>query len=199
MDFNFFKKSIQPNVLSDVLLSDYILKKEENERFNLDSRWTSSESFYDFVVAYKIAIVLLALLNVERKNRKFLQVRLKFENSVFMDGNIQKRDFYAAVKTAMDKLGELIDPSNYKLDSLADQNSKLPWTMACLRATGVLGKDQAIVRSGSSVIGMGWAMAWLKDVGITETNPVRLDRFALMWMDNYITISSYLNKYNPTA
>ena len=97
MDFNFFKKSIQPNVLSDVLLSDYILKKEENERFNLDSRWTSYESFIDFVVAYKIAIVLLALLNVERKNRKFLQVRLKFEDSVFMDGNIQKRDFYVTV------------------------------------------------------------------------------------------------------
>jgi len=48
-------------------------------------------------VAYKIAIVLLALLNVERKNRKFLQVRLKFEDSVFMDGNIQKRDFYVTV------------------------------------------------------------------------------------------------------
>jgi hypothetical protein len=191
------KRDIQPNVLSDILLAEYVLKKEENERFKLDSRWNSSECFYDFVVLYKIALVLIVLLNIERKNGNFFQVRINFEKAIFTDGNIQKLYFYYEVKSAMDKLGELIDDSNHKLDNLNDQNSKLPWTMACLRAAGVLGNDQAILHSTSSVIGTGWAMAWLREAGIIETNPAILTQFALMWMDNYITINGYVNEYNP--
>jgi len=56
-------KYFKPNVLSDVLFSEFVLKKEENERFKLDSRWNSSEYFYDCVASYKIALVLIALLN----------------------------------------------------------------------------------------------------------------------------------------
>jgi len=191
------KIDIQPNVLSEVLLAEYVLKKDVNERFKLDSSWNSSECFYDFVVLYKIALVTIVLLNNERKNANFLQVRLNFEKAVFTNGNIQKLYFYYEVKSAMDKLGELIDTSNQKLENFVDQNNKMPWTMACLRAVGVLGNDQAIRHSRSSVIGMGWAMAWLREAGIIETNPARLTQFALMWMDNYITINGYINKYNP--
>ena len=54
----------KPNVLSDVLLAEYVLKKEDNERFKLDPRWNSSEDFDDYVVLYKIALVLIALLNI---------------------------------------------------------------------------------------------------------------------------------------
>jgi hypothetical protein len=28
---------------------------------------------------------------------------------------------------------------------------------------------------------MGWAMAWLREAGIIETNPVILAKFAIMW------------------
>jgi len=69
--------------------------------------------------------------------------------------------------------------------------------MACLRAAGVLGNDQAILHSRSSVIGMGWAMAWLKEAGIIETNPATLFEFSLMWMDNYLAINNFLNECNP--
>ena len=190
-------KYFKPNVLSDVLFSEFVLKKEENERFKLDSRWNSSEYFYDCVASYKIALVLIALLNIERKTPNYFQVRLIFEKAVFTDGNIQKLDFYYAVKSAMDKLSELIDTSNHKLENLNDQNNKMPWTMACLRAAGVLGNDQAIIHSRSSVIGMGWAMAWLKEAGIIETNPATLFEFSLMWMDNYLAINNFLNECNP--
>jgi hypothetical protein len=44
---------------------------------------------------------------------------------------------------------------------------------------------------------MGWAMAWLKDAGIIETNPAILTQFALMWMDNYVTILDYMKEYAP--
>jgi len=191
------KKDIQPNVLSDVLLAEYVLKKEENQRFKIDPRWNASESFDDYVVLYKVALVLLALLNMERKNQKFLQVRLTFEKAVFTYGNIQKLYFYHHVKSAMDKLGELLDTSNCTLDNLKDQIEKMPWTMTCLRAAKVLENDQAIIHSRSAVIGMGWAMAWLKEAGIMETNPAILSQYALMWMDNYVTISNYLEEYNP--
>lgn len=160
------EKDIQPNVLSDVLLAEYVLKKEENQRFHLDPRWNASESFDDYVILYKIALVLLALLNMEGKNQKFFQVRLLFEKAVFTDGNIQKLYFYHHVKSAMDKLGELLDTSNVNLDNLKDQNENLPWTMTCLRAAGVLENDQAIIHSRPAIIGMGWAMAWLKEGNI---------------------------------
>jgi hypothetical protein len=191
------KKDIQPNVLSDVLLAKYVLNKEKNARFKLDTRWNSSECFDDYVVLYKIALVLLALLNVESKKQNYLQVRLAFEKAIFTDGNIQKLYFYNQVKAAMDKLGELLNTSNSMLDNLKDQNEKMPWTMACLRAAGVLGNDQAILHSRSSAIGWGWAMAWLREAGIIETNPTILTQFALMWMDNYITINGYVDEFNP--
>jgi len=78
-------------------------------------------------VLYKIALVLIVLLNIERKNENFFQVRLNFEKAIFTVGNIQKLYFYYEVKSAMDKLGELIDHRNHKLDNLNDQNSKLLW------------------------------------------------------------------------
>jgi hypothetical protein len=97
----------------------------------------------------------------------------------------------------MDKLAELLDTSNYKLDNLKDQNDKLPWTMTWLRAAKVLENDQAIMQSESAVIGMGWAMAWLRETGIIELNPVTLAKCLWMWMDNYLAINNYLNDCNP--
>jgi len=187
----------KPTVLTDVLLAEYVLKKEENEQFKLDPRWNSSEGFDDYVVLYKIALVLIALLNIERGNPNYFQVRLTFEKAIFTDGNIQKLYFYHQVKSAMDKLRELLDTGNSNIDNLKDQNEKMPWTMTCLRAAKVLENDQAIMHSRSAVIGMGWAMAWLRETGIIETNPETLAKLSLMWMDNYLAINNYLNECNP--
>jgi hypothetical protein len=152
------EKDTQPNVLSDVLLSEYVLNKEDHQRFHLNSGWSASESFDEYVVLYKIAIVLIALLNIEGKSQKLLEIRPLFERAVFTDGNVQKLSFYHQVKSTMDKLGEILDTSYVNLDNLRDQNEKLPWTMSCLRAAGVLESDQAIKHSRPAVIGMGWAM-----------------------------------------
>jgi hypothetical protein len=193
------KRDIKPNVLSDVLLSDYLLKKKENERFLLNTYWNSSKSFYDFVILYKIAMIIIALLNNELEDIGFSQVRLEFEKVVFSDLNIQNLNFYHEVKSAMDKLGELIDPKNKDLNNVCNQNKKIPWTMACLRDVGILGDNQAIQHSRSSVIGMGWAMAWLREAGIIETNPVILAKFAIMWIDNYITVNNILKEFSPIS
>jgi len=187
----------KPSVLSDVLLAKYVLKKEDNERFKLDPRWNTSEGFDDYVVLFKIALVSIALLQVERENPNYLQVRLAFEKAIFTDANIHKLYFYHQVKSAMGKLGELLDTSNSNIDNLKDQNEKMPWTMTCLRAAKVLENDQAIMHSRSAVIGMGWAMAWLRETGIIETNPVTLAELSLMWMDNYLAINKYLTECNP--
>ena len=40
-------------------------------------------------------------------------------------------------------------------------------------------------------------MAWLREVGIIETNPVALTKFALMWLDNHITINDCVKGFNP--
>jgi len=152
------KKDIEPKVLSDVLLTELVLKKEENERFFLESRWNPSERFYDFIVTCKIALVILALLNNEEKNKNYYHVRLNFEKAVFMDGDKRKFSFCDEVESAMDKLCELIDIKNRELDNLCDQK-KRPWTMACLRATEGLGNEQAMLPGRG--IYMGWAMAWL--------------------------------------
>jgi hypothetical protein len=188
---------VKSNVLSDVLLAEYVLKNEENERFKLDLRWNSSAGFDDYVVLFKIALVLIALLKMESKNSNYFHVRSAFEKAIFTDGNIQKLYFYHQVKSAMDKLGELLDTNNSKIDNLKDQNEKMPWTMKCLREAKVLEDGQAIMHSRFSVIGMGWAMAWLRETGIIETNPVTLDKFSLMWMDNYLAINNCLNECNP--
>ena len=42
----------KPNVLSDVLLSEYVLKKEDTDRFRLEQGWKSAERFDDYVVLY---------------------------------------------------------------------------------------------------------------------------------------------------
>lgn len=189
--------NFKPNVLSDILLAEYVLNKEENERFKLDPRWNSSEGFDDYVVLYKLALVLIALLNIESNNQDYYQVWLIFEKAIYIEGNINKLYFYHQVKSAMDKLGELLDTSNSNLDNLKDQNEKIPWTMAALRAAKVLENEQAIMHNRFSVIGWGWAMAWLREIGIIETNPATLDLFSLIWIDNYIAINNFLNECNP--
>jgi|WetSurMetagenome_2_1015567.scaffolds.fasta_scaffold456228_2 hypothetical protein len=88
----------KPSVLSDVLLAEYVLNNEENERFKLDPHWNSSEDFHDYVVLYKIALILIALLNIEKKNHNYLQVRLIFEKAIFMDNNIKKLYFHNQIK-----------------------------------------------------------------------------------------------------
>jgi hypothetical protein len=42
-----------------------------------------------------------------------------------------------------------------------------------------------------------WGISWLKEAGITETNPIRSFQLACMWVDNYLTIMDYLKKYDP--
>lgn len=147
---------------------------------------------------YKTALVLIALLNIERKKPNYYQVRLIFEKAIFTEAlNVDTLEIYHQVKSAMDKLGELLNTSNSNIDNLKDQNEKMPWTMACLRAAKVLENDQAIMHSRFSVIGLGWAMAWLREIGIIETNPVNLCLLSLMWMDNYLAINDSLNEWNP--
>jgi hypothetical protein len=188
------KIDIQPNVLSDVLLTEYVFNRIENERFNLDSRWELTEKFYKSVVLYKIAIVLTILIANEIRDERFKHVRLSFEKIIYLDNNLFSR---LEVGVVIDKLMELVDSNNYKYNKLNDLSNKIPCTIECLREIGITKEDQAILHNVSSVIGFGWAMAWLKEVGILETNPVELSRFSLMWMDNYIAISGYVNKYNP--
>jgi len=190
---------IKHQVLADVLLSDYVMSLEANHLFYIDQQWDRSEVFDNYIILYKIAVVILALLNAESKNQNFLSVRIFFEKSVFTDGNIQKLYFYQQVKSAMNKLSELIVPNNFKSDKLHDQNNCMPWTIACLREVGILKEDQPIKHSISSVAGMGWAIAWLRDVGVTELNPVILHRFSLLWIDTYITIVNYMKELNPVG
>lgn len=189
------KEDVKPNVLSDALLAEYVLKNEENARFKLDEDWGKSETFDDFVKLYKLALVIIALLNAEQENENFLNVRLCFEKHIFREGNIEKLGFYYDVKAAMDKLGELIDSHNYPIDTLVEQNKKLSWIMTCLRDARVIEANQALIPN-SSVIWMGWAMAWLREAMILETNPAKLVQFAMMWVDNYIRVTNILKKFN---
>lgn len=189
-------KEFTPDVLADVLLGEYVLKKEENKHFELDPKWGIAENFNDIVMLYKIALVLIALLNVESKNIIYYQVRICFEKLVFRDGNVEKLGFYYDVKSAMEKLGELLDNRDDNFYNLKEQINKIPWTLACLREAGVLKDDQHIVQSGHSVVWIGWAMAWLRSAGIVELNPAKLMQFAVMWIDNYIAIKNYVNNIN---
>jgi hypothetical protein len=190
-------KEFTPDVLADVLLAEYVLKEEENRRFEFDPQWKEVGNFSDMVKLYKIALVLTGLLNVERENKDYLHVRICFEKLVFRYGNVEKLGFYYNVKYAMDKLGELLDVRDEKFYNLEVQNKNIPWTMNCLPNAGVLKNDQHIVQDGGPVVWMGWAMAWLKDVGIIELNPVRLMEFAVMWIDNYIAINGFLKDIHP--
>jgi hypothetical protein len=191
------KTPIDPKVLADVLLSEYVLKDDIGNIFYLTEEWKNIEIFHPFVITYKVAIVIISLLNHENNDFGFFPARIEFEKLVFSDGNIQKLYYYKEVKIVMDKLGELIDTKIKNLISIEDQNHKIPWVMSCLRDNGVLAPEQAIQENRLSTIGMGWAMAWLRDVGIKELNPVRLTQFSLLWMDSYLAVNRILDMYTP--
>ena len=44
---------------------------------------------------------------------------------------------------------------------------------------------------------MSWAMKWLDDVGIDESNPVTLALFSMKWIDSYVAIVKFLRIYKP--
>jgi hypothetical protein len=44
---------------------------------------------------------------------------------------------------------------------------------------------------------MSWAREWLKEIGVEDSNPVRLSLFAGVWMDSYIMVVNTLRELNP--
>ena len=46
---------------------------------------------------------------------------------------------------------------------------------------------------------MTWAMDWLKDIGIDESNPVSLALFSLKWMEHYTAVVKSIDSFCPTA
>lgn len=46
---------------------------------------------------------------------------------------------------------------------------------------------------------MSWARAWLQDIGVDETNPVRLALFATHWADYHIMVVKTLREFNSAA
>ncbi len=188
--------TIRPEELAYVLFNDYIYNEEDSVRFVLKDEWKEYDLFLTYIVLYKIAISLLVLLAKEHSLTKCQHVRVCMENTIYKDPSNPK--YFIAIKTAMKNSSELLDPSNHILGSFDDQYQKLSWTMDCLQNVGILDKKQAIRHNRASVIAMGWAMAWLKEVGIIETNPVTLANFASRWMGSYEVVHKTINQFSPS-
>ena len=105
--FSLRKKRVASNVLADVLVSEFIMNKNENARFNLEN-WKPSVAFENKVVCYKLALVLLALLAAEQKDSRFEKVKTNLEKSVFSPHIVDGMPFFIQVKSAMDNLSELL-------------------------------------------------------------------------------------------
>jgi hypothetical protein len=124
------KNKVKPNVLADVIMTEFIANDNLNSRFKLEESWGQSALFENNVVTYKIAIVLLALLTKEDKHKGFINVREFFEKLVFSPDVVDGMFFFYSVKKAMDKLSELF--------SLRDNASQwMVWAISWLRETGI--------------------------------------------------------------
>jgi hypothetical protein len=156
------KENIESNVLADVLFSKFIMNKDLNSRFKLDTKWELSPYSEDKVWLYKLALVLLGILALEDNNSNFKDVRETLEKLVFSAHIVEGMPIFLEVKKAMDELSKLL----FSLRNNAGQ-----W--------------------------MFWALSWLKEIGIIETNPIRLFQFACMWVDDYVMIVDYLKEWNP--
>jgi hypothetical protein len=159
--FSLRKKRVASNVLADVLVSEFIMNKNENARFNLDGNWKPSVEFENKVVCYKLALVILALLAAEQKDSRFEKVKTNLERLVFSPDVVEGMPFFLQVKSAMDNLSELLNVR---------------------------------INAGESML---WASRWLEEAGINENNPALNLGFALMWIDNYVTIGGYLKECKP--
>jgi hypothetical protein len=124
------KHIVKPNVLADVLMTEFISNDNLNIKFILDKSWEKSELLLKNIITYKIAIVLLALLAKEEKQKGFKKVRENFEKLVFSPDVVEGMFFFYSVKHAMDKLSELF--------SLRDHASQWEaWAMSWLTESGI--------------------------------------------------------------
>jgi hypothetical protein len=128
--FQFHKKKIKSNVLADVLLTEFIMNKDQNSHFKLDTNWELSPSFEDKVVLHKAALVLLVILTLEDKNSNFKNVREHLEKLVFSVNNVEGMPFFLEVKNAMDNLSELFKLRN-------NSRQWMTWAMSWLNKTGI--------------------------------------------------------------
>lgn len=101
------RQTIRPDVLADVLRSEFIGNKDANRRFNLTSDWDQSSRFEDMVIIHKLSLVLLALLSAEKECPSFKAVREHIENLVFSPNMEEGMPFFLEVKRGIDKLAEL--------------------------------------------------------------------------------------------
>ncbi len=127
--FDIGKKKIKPNILADVLLSDFIMNKDINSRFKLNTNWVLSPSFEDKVVLHKLALVLLALLALEDKNANFRHVREFLEKIVFSPDIVEGYPFVIEVKATMDQVSELLKSRN--------SGNGIHWAKAWLTQIGI--------------------------------------------------------------
>jgi hypothetical protein len=118
---------------------------------------------------YQLATVLMALLNTEQQDPRFLAVREHFERNVFPTSPEQGAELLAEVKKAMRHLNDLIDLINPEKQQGAEGKAML------------------------------WAHAWLQDIGVNATNPVTFFLFAHYWMTYYTMVHKYLRMFNPSA
>jgi hypothetical protein len=42
-----------------------------------------------------------------------------------------------------------------------------------------------------------WAISWLNEIGIPETNPVHVATFSMFWMQSYVAVLDLLDKFSP--
>src|SRR5882672_7170896 len=81
--FPFRKRTYQPKVVADVLLSEFIMNKLENSQFRLNANWDASTNFEESIIRYKLALVLRTILQLEDKTPNLAKVRFSLEHLVF--------------------------------------------------------------------------------------------------------------------
>jgi hypothetical protein len=138
--------SITASVLADVLLTDFIMNKNDTNTFNLNANWGLVPSFHDKVVLFKIALALLSLLAREEENPKFRVVREHLEKSVFRADVVEGMPFFIKVKAAMNQLSSLFESTN-------SSGEWMTWATAWLNETGI---DE-----NNPVCAFQFAMRWI--------------------------------------
>ena len=129
MDLFDEKNEIAPKDLGEILISEYIANDILCPRLQLDISVEQRNNYLTMCKIYRIALVLIVMMNEEHNNPKVLSVRESVEGRLFHRQNGKTLAFLDQVRGAMSDLGNLISSQGSK--------KELSWAISWLSSLGI--------------------------------------------------------------
>jgi len=165
----------KPEIIAKTFYNEFVINTDLDEK-GLNISESHKVPFQAKMLAYKFAIVLMALISEERNNSKYSKVRECCEKIIDEKSQGLQERF------------KNITQETFKQEIVVNFHVDIKRAMVSLNNL-LFSEDKKE---------LSWAKKWFEEINIEEYNPVTLTLFSHKIMGYYTTIVKSLGEFEPT-